>query len=74
MRVKEMLKMNDRKTRPSLYKRHTYQKNASEHFDTDDVLNDNQLVEKIHDLYDRGITLKMIDEVYKELEERRAII
>ncbi|MYX21970.1 hypothetical protein GTY77_18170 [Streptomyces sp. SID8380] len=56
---------------PQILKRHPHQRKDSEHFDIDDVLNDNELYEVICALYDRGITWKWIKEVYKEIEEDR---
>lgn len=44
----------------------------SEHFDSEDVLNDYELVQKISYLYDHGITVGMIKEVYDDIENERS--
>lgn len=57
---------------PGIARRHNFQKNASEHFDVEDVLDDYELVKKISYLYDIGISVKMITAVYSDIENERS--
>lgn len=57
---------------PRFSRRHNFQKKTSEHFDSEDVLNDYELVKRISYLYDHGITVGMIKDVYSDIENERS--
>lgn len=67
-----MTQENEKHSIPEIMRRHPFQKQPSEHFDLEDVLDDYELCKKICYLYDIGITVKMIKAVYLDIESERA--
>lgn len=55
-----------------MIKRNKWQMYENQHPEPKDIDEDNDTVNEICDLYDKGVDLKMIKKVFKEIEKVRA--